>query len=154
DGIVITPDGKTAYVANAGSNSITPINLTTKTPGTPITGGFATPRELAITPDGRKLYVPNNVAGSTTITPVHPATGTVEAPISTGVATPYWVQFVGGASNVADITLTASQSAATVQVGSNVTYNLAVSNAGPNVSTGTTISYPLPAGVSFVSATS
>jgi DNA-binding beta-propeller fold protein YncE len=51
DGIVITPDGKTAYVANASKEfvrggkvvmtpaTVTPITLATNTPGTPIKVG-------------------------------------------------------------------------------------------------------------------
>src|SRR5262249_39617392 len=149
DGIAIAPDGKTAYVANAGSSSITPINLATNTPGTPLVGGFATPRELTITPDGRTLYVPNNASGATTITPFDLATGTPGAPINVGATQPFQVQIVGGTANVADLALTAGASPGTIQVGSNVTYTLTATNAGPNVSTGTTITDALPPGVTF-----
>jgi YVTN family beta-propeller protein len=48
--IAVTPDGKTAYVANEGTGSVTPIDVTTNTAGTPITlGGSAT--GIAIVPD-------------------------------------------------------------------------------------------------------
>jgi YVTN family beta-propeller protein len=33
---VITPDGKTAYVVNQGSNTVTPIATATNKPGRPI----------------------------------------------------------------------------------------------------------------------
>ena len=37
--IAITPDGKTAYVANTGSGTVTPIATATNTAGPPITVG-------------------------------------------------------------------------------------------------------------------
>ncbi len=48
--IAITPDGATAYVANNGSSNVTPINLTTRTAGSPIAAGTG-PVAVAITPD-------------------------------------------------------------------------------------------------------
>ena len=39
NGITITPNGTTAYVADSGSNTVTPINIATDTAGTPITVG-------------------------------------------------------------------------------------------------------------------
>src|SRR5262245_16590418 len=43
------PNPVTAYVTNHGSNTVTPIDVTTNTPGTPITVG-TDPRGIAITP--------------------------------------------------------------------------------------------------------
>ena len=59
--IAITPDGKTAYVANEGSNTVTPITVATGTAGTPITVG-STPDAIAITPNGQTAYVANRFA--------------------------------------------------------------------------------------------
>lgn len=44
----------TAYVTNLGSNTVTPINLVTNTPGNPIPVGNSrnSPNGIAITPDG------------------------------------------------------------------------------------------------------
>ena len=47
--IAITPDGKTAYVGNTGSDTVTPIRTATDTAGTPITVGYY-PYAIAITP--------------------------------------------------------------------------------------------------------
>ena len=47
--IAITPDGKTAYVSNAGSGTVTPISTATNTPGTPIPVG-AEPGPIVISP--------------------------------------------------------------------------------------------------------
>ena len=69
--IAITPDGKTAYVANSGT--VTPITTATDTAGTPITAG-SDPYAIAITPDGKTAYVANN--GSGTVTPITTATDT------------------------------------------------------------------------------
>ena len=40
DGIAITPDGKTVYVANIGSNTVTLIATVTNAPGEPIEAGI------------------------------------------------------------------------------------------------------------------
>ena len=81
--IAITPDGKTAYVANEGSNTVTPITIATGTAGTPITVG-SQPDAIAITPDGKTAYVDNE--GSNTVTPITVATGTAGTPITVGLA--------------------------------------------------------------------
>ena len=47
--IAITPDGKTAYVANVGSQSVTPIATATDTAGADISVGIS-PEAIAITP--------------------------------------------------------------------------------------------------------
>ena len=60
-GIAITPDGKTAYVTNDGSDTVTPIDTATNTPGTPIPVG-SIPDGIAITPDGKTAYVTNAAA--------------------------------------------------------------------------------------------
>src|SRR3989440_300106 len=78
-GIAITPDGKTAYVANPVSNTVTPIALATNTPGTPIAAGTS-PHGIAITPDGKTAYVANEV--SSTVTPIALATNTPGPAIS------------------------------------------------------------------------
>lgn len=49
DAIAITPDGKTAYVVNYGSDTVTPIATASNTAGPPITVGRA-PEAIAITP--------------------------------------------------------------------------------------------------------
>jgi hypothetical protein len=89
-GIVFTPDGKTAYAA-AGSlafggpgtpvatthlrpAAVIPIKTATNTPGTPI---LLAAEDIAITPDGKTLYV----EGSDTITPISTATNTPGTPI-------------------------------------------------------------------------
>jgi YVTN family beta-propeller protein len=48
-GIAITPDGKTAYVSNGSSGTVTPIEVATNTAGTAITVG-SEPGWIAITP--------------------------------------------------------------------------------------------------------
>ena len=81
--IAITPDGKTAYVANEGSNTVTPITFATGTAGTPIPVGNS-PVAIAITPDGQTAYVVNTSSDS--VTPITVATGTAGTPITVGLA--------------------------------------------------------------------
>lgn len=76
--IAITPDEKTAYVTNQGDNTVTPIDLATNTPGTPIPVGKA-PTRISIDPDGKTAYVTN--AGDDTVTPIDLATNTAGMPI-------------------------------------------------------------------------
>ena len=73
--------GWTAYVANEGSNTVTPFSTATNTVGTPIPVG-TNPGGVAITPDGETLYVANS--GSGTVTPINTATNTPGAPIAVG----------------------------------------------------------------------
>ncbi len=78
-GMAITPDGSTAYINNYGGpeglgsgngTTVRVLDLHTNTfVGTPITVGLA-PAALAITPDGKHVYVVNYVDGN-------PNTGTI-----------------------------------------------------------------------------
>jgi YVTN family beta-propeller protein len=57
--MVISPDGKTAYIAS-GAGTLTPLDTATNTLGKPIQLGFVAENGnvyLAITPDGRTVYV-------------------------------------------------------------------------------------------------
>jgi YVTN family beta-propeller protein len=80
--IAITPNGKTAYVLFSppgGTSYVTPINLATNTPLTPIkiwARGFA--HNLLIAPDGRTAYVLSTHA----VTAINTATNQAEATVS------------------------------------------------------------------------
>jgi YVTN family beta-propeller protein len=78
---VITPDGRTVYVANGASGTVTPIRTATNTALKPIKTGQL-PWAIAITPDGKIVYVAN--AGSGTVTPIRTATNTALASIKAG----------------------------------------------------------------------
>jgi YVTN family beta-propeller protein len=78
---VITPYGTTAYVVNNADNSVTPINLATKTPRTAILVGGGRDA-IAITPDGTTAYVVNYFDNS--VTPINLATGTLARAITVG----------------------------------------------------------------------
>jgi hypothetical protein len=82
--IAITPDGKTAYIADEHPATVTPVATATNTPGQPIEiGGF--PWAIAITPDGRTAYIvdlPAYGRGRTTVAPVATATNTAGRPIN------------------------------------------------------------------------
>ena len=60
--IAVTPDGRTAYVANSGwdgpkaQSTITPVDLATQRPAPAIPAGLG-PMGIAITPDGTRAYV-------------------------------------------------------------------------------------------------
>jgi YVTN family beta-propeller protein len=81
--IAITPDGKTAYVANANSGTVTPIATATNTPGKPINVGLPGPEAIAITPDGKTAYVLSGIARAM-VTPIDLATNTPGKPINVG----------------------------------------------------------------------
>jgi len=71
----------TAYVANDGEGTVTPINTATNTSGTPIVVG-GNPVGIAITPNGRTAYVGNYM--SPAVTPIDIATNAVEPGITIG----------------------------------------------------------------------
>ena len=54
---------ETAYVADAGSVTVTPINTATNEAGHPIRVG-GDPQAIAITPDGKTAYVVNHGPGT------------------------------------------------------------------------------------------
>ena len=71
----------TAYVANTGSNTVTPIDTATGTTGTPIAVGSG-PGWIAITPNGRTAYVAD--ANADSVTPIDTQTNTPGSPILVG----------------------------------------------------------------------
>ncbi|GAA3839772.1 IPT/TIG domain-containing protein [Streptomyces phyllanthi] len=83
-GIVVTPDGATAYVAASGGAEITAVSTATDTAGSTVPVG-AGPWDLAVSPDGARLYASRPAAGVVGVvsTASHTVTGTV-----TGLATP------------------------------------------------------------------
>ena len=71
----------TAYVTNAASNSVTPIEVATNKPGAEIEVGVS-PDKIAITPDGKMAYVTNFESAS--VTPIEVATNKPGAEIKVG----------------------------------------------------------------------
>jgi YVTN family beta-propeller protein len=95
--VAITKDGSTAYVANKGSNSISPISVASNTVGTPVPVP-GPPIEMEITPNGNAGYVA--IAGSSPevddVVPVKLATtpATAGSPIKLGAKSqPHWIAF-------------------------------------------------------------
>jgi YVTN family beta-propeller protein len=72
-----------AWVANFGSDTVTPVDLVTRKPGAAIPVG-SEPRAVAATPDGKTVYVANS--GSNTVTPINASTRRPGRPIVTGGA--------------------------------------------------------------------
>jgi YVTN family beta-propeller protein len=82
-GAAAAPAGWFAYVANWGSDTVTPINVATNTADTPISVGQF-PSVIALTPDGRTAYVLNT--GSGTVTPIDTAMNKAGTPIPVALA--------------------------------------------------------------------
>lgn len=89
EGVAITPNGATAYVSydntfssNANKASLLPIDTATGTPRTPIALDTSAAEGIAITPDGGKAFVTDQLSG--TVTPVDLASSTAGTPISLG----------------------------------------------------------------------
>jgi len=123
-GIAVTPDHKWAYVADYGflndvQSTVTPIDLTTRRPGTPIQVGTG-PIAIAITPDGKYAVV---TLQGTADAPGHQlvritlATGVVSDPVEVGAnpesvavspdsTTAYAVAFSGAEVTPVDLTVT------------------------------------------------
>lgn len=88
-GVSISPDGASAYVANNGDNTVSVIDTTTRTvvATVPVGGG---PFGLSVTPDGALVYVANEFQGGVSViaTATNRVVATVDVPgiTPTGVA--------------------------------------------------------------------
>ncbi len=137
-GMVITPDGKRAYVNNYGSpagvgsgnaTTVNVVDLNTNTISGTITVGLA-PASLAITPDGAFVYVINYVDGN-------PGTGTISV-IRTSDNTV--VKTIPGFFGSFGIAITPDgQFAYVTNFGSN-NFSPLAGGISPNVVSGTTVS--------------
>jgi uncharacterized repeat protein (TIGR01451 family) len=112
--------------------------VVTATLGTLTNGGVAT-LSVVVTP---------TAAGAITNTTSVTSSETDPVPANNSAAATTTV------NPVADLTLSKADSADPILIGSNVTYSITVTNLGPSTATSVTVSDPLPAGVSFVSAAS
>jgi YVTN family beta-propeller protein len=84
--MAITPDGKTVYVVNENSGTVTPVRTATNTPGKAIRVGERRDRVVAITPNGRTAYVANvGVGSASSVTPISTATNTAAREIIVGM---------------------------------------------------------------------
>ncbi|MGH3393845.1 MAG: YncE family protein, partial [Streptosporangiaceae bacterium] len=80
-GTAAAPRHPTAYVANRGSRTVSPISTATSRSGGLIHVGRG-PQTIAITPDYARAYVANDT--SDTVTPIVTATGAPLKPITVG----------------------------------------------------------------------
>jgi YVTN family beta-propeller protein len=79
--LAITPDGKTVYVAASASHEVVPVNTATNTAGSPI--AVTTPQQVAVTPNGKTVWVQSRNGD---LVPISTATNTAGTPI-TGLST-------------------------------------------------------------------
>jgi YVTN family beta-propeller protein len=85
--IAITPDGRTAYVADAFTATVTPVDLATGVTGAPISvADDGAVSSIAISPSGATAYVSvvPEAQASGLVVPIALATGTVEPAIPVG----------------------------------------------------------------------
>ena len=75
NGMAITPDGKQAFMANRGDNTVSVITTATGAVSAPITVGKG-PVAVAITPDGKRAYVTDYVGGKNGSKGIPPAAAT------------------------------------------------------------------------------
>ena len=149
DAVAVTPNGKTALVANYGAGSVTPINLVSGKVLPAIQAGSG-PAGVAVTPNGKMAYVTD--AGSapigTTITPIDLVTDKPLSPITVGAGpqgiaispdgSTAWVSLAGAVvvgqsgsvgSTVVSVNLATKAVSAPVSVG-NAPLAVALSNDG------------------------
>ena len=82
-GLAATSQAETAYVVDAGSGTVTPVDVSTGVAGPAISlGAGSGPRGIAIGPTGRMAYVTTTFAD--TVTPVDLGSGTAEPAIPVG----------------------------------------------------------------------
>ena len=80
-GVAVVPNGKTAYVANSGSNNVSVIDTSTNTVTGTVKVGY-NPSEVAVSPDGKRVYVVNEDSNTTSV--IDTATNTVTATVPVG----------------------------------------------------------------------
>jgi YVTN family beta-propeller protein len=125
----------TAYVPNEGSSSVTPINLSTNTPGAAVPGVYR-PFGIAITPDGSTAYVANtfanavtpiNLSSNATGTPIQVGTNPVDIAITPDGRTAYVVN--NGSNDVTPVNLATNTAGAAIPVGAGP-YSIAITPDG------------------------
>jgi YVTN family beta-propeller protein len=61
---IFTPDGRWVYLGNKAANTVTVIDMNSRTVASVISGrGLAQPHGIAVSPDGRHVYISNNNLG-------------------------------------------------------------------------------------------
>ena len=88
--IAITPNGKTAYVANYGSGTVTVLSIATDRATGQVEVGKM-PQTVLVTPDGKTAYVAN--FGSNSVSPIDTATNKPGPAIAVG-SEPYALAIV------------------------------------------------------------
>lgn len=82
-GVVLSKDGRMAYVANSGGGSVTVVDAWGMAPLGLLQVGVS-PQKLAITPDGSRIFVTNK--GSNTVTVINTMTNTIVGTVNVGKA--------------------------------------------------------------------
>lgn len=78
--VAFTPDGRTAFVASADTDTVVPVDVASRATGAPIGLGAGTrPVALTVTPDGRTVYVAG--AGAGAVQPIDVASRRAGGPI-------------------------------------------------------------------------
>ena len=85
--VALSPDGKTLYLANAGSDDVSVIDLSTNRGLAHLTVG-ANPRGIAITPDGSRIFVNNALDGTLSVIDAATLTVTNTVPLTDIPLTP------------------------------------------------------------------
>ena len=171
----LQPDGQLVYsivVSNAGPSDATDALLTAEAPaGTVFLFAIPTPTtapdfgtsgpitwDLQSFPDGRSepfvivVALPGGAVPPPSVSASASVTNSTRDPDSSdndATAT----TAVGGEPTPADLSVTASGSATSVEAGDSITYTVRVTNGGPNPATNVTLVDSLPSGAYFVSAT-
>ena len=79
--VALSPDGKILYLANAGSDDVSVIDLNANTGLAHLTVG-ANPRGIAITPDGSRIFVNNVLDGTLSVIDAEALTVTDTVPVT------------------------------------------------------------------------
>ena len=149
----------TVTVANRGPSSATNVTVSDPIPAglTFVSANASSGTYVSGTGLWTIPSINNGVTASLDITAIYNGPGQVTNTATlTGSdqpdPTPNGPASVSVPSQIADLSLTKTVSAATPNVGNNVVFTVRASNAGPNTATGVKVSDLLPAGLQFVSA--
>jgi len=101
EGVAVTPDGKSVYVVNTGDNTVSVINPSTNLVVATVPVGLVSqsaavglhPQGLAVTHDGKSVYVANTNANTMSV--IATATNTVVATVPAGNGPVAFGNFIG-----------------------------------------------------------
>lgn len=114
--IVVSSNGKKAYVANRGDKNVSVVDLENMLLLDNIDEGY--PRGLALSPDGHYIYIPGYSSGNATVSFVNTTTNTVEKKLTYAVTDSDYPRFMACSPDGSTVYAAGSYSLSVIDVSS------------------------------------